>query len=97
MDKGRQFFLAIVVFVAIALVILVLIKNYWLKTILFIFDFGALLRVLYEIARPPGRKKKKTKKVCQADMVAELEMDMDGTVRTNVVPSKKKLKKKKEI
>jgi hypothetical protein len=96
MDKGRQFFLAIVIFVIIAFVILMLIENFWLKTVLFIFDFGALLRVLYEIARPPGRKKKKAKKVCQADMVAELEMDMDGTVRTNLVPSKKKLKKKKD-
>jgi hypothetical protein len=96
MDKGRQFFLAIVVFVVIAFIIFVLIKDFWLKTVLFIFDFGALLRVLYEIGRPPGRKKKKAIKVCQADMVAELEMDMDGTVRTNMVPSKKKVKKKKE-
>jgi uncharacterized membrane protein len=96
MDKGQQFFLAIVVFVVIAFIIFVLIQNFWLKTVFFILDFGALLRVLYEIARPPDRIKKKTKKVCQADMAAELEMNTDGTVTANMVPIKKMVKKKKE-
>jgi len=94
MDKGRQFFLAIVVFVMIAFVILILIKNFWSMTVFLVLDFVALLRVLYEIFRPPERKKRK--KVCQADMVAELEMNMDGTVRANMVPVKKKVRKKKE-
>jgi len=95
MDKGRQFFLAIVVFVVIAFIIFVLIQNFWLKTIFLILDFGALLRVLYEMFRPPERKTKKMDRVCQNDIVAELEMDMDGTVRKNLVPSGKKVRKKK--
>jgi len=94
MDKGRQFFLAIVVFVVIAFIIFVLIQNFWLKTVFLVLDFGALLRVLYEMFRPPEKKKRK-KKVCQTDIVAELEMDMDGTVRRNIVPTGKNVKKKK--
>jgi hypothetical protein len=95
MDKGRQFFLAIVVFVIIAFIIFVLIQNFWLKTVFLVLDFGALLRVLYEMFRPPQKMKKKMERVCQDDIVAELEMDMDGTVKRNFVPASKKVKKKK--
>lgn len=94
MDKGRQFFLAILVFVIIAFIIMFFFHNFWLKTVFLILDFGALMRVLYEIFRPPPVDKKQ--KVCQEDLAAELEMDMDGTVRRNMVPAKKKAKKKKK-
>ena len=89
MDKGRQFFLAIVVFVVIAFIIFVFIQDFWLKTVFFVLDFGALLKVLYEMFRPPERKKTKKDRVRQTDIVAELEMDMDGTVRRNIVAGKK--------
>lgn len=95
MDKGRQFFLAIVIFVVIAFIIFVFIQNFWLKTVFFVLDFGALLKVLYEMFRPPERKIRKKDRVYQTDIVAELEMDMDGTVRRNIVPARKKVKKKK--
>jgi hypothetical protein len=97
MDRGKRFVSAIAVFILIAIVILVFIQNIYLKGILLVLDFGAVLRVLYQIATP-REKEGKVVKVCNAKAVAELEVDMDGTVRQRIgrperIPKKKRAKK----
>jgi len=81
LNKSQQFMAAIIIFAFIAFVIYVLVQNFWLKTILFVLDFGALLRVLYSIAIPEERKKMKIiGSTCQATEVPELEVNPDGTI-----------------
>ena len=98
MNKSQQFMAAILIFIFIAFVIYVLVQNFWLKTILFVLDFGALLRVLYSIAIPEERKKMKIiGTTCQADVVPELVVNPDGTVRIDAMHPQKKAKKRKAI
>jgi hypothetical protein len=96
MDRGQRFVSAIAVFIFIAIVILVFIQNIYLKGILLVLDFGALLRVAYQIMTPV--REGKVVKVHKAKAVAELEVDMDGTVRQRIgrperIPKKKRARK----
>jgi hypothetical protein len=94
MDRGQRFVSAIAVFICIAIVILVLIQNVFLKGILLVLDFGAVLRVLYQIVTP-REKEGKVVKVCNDKAVAELEVDMDGAVRQGIGRPERRHKKKR--
>jgi hypothetical protein len=93
MDRGYKFVSALGVFMFIAIVILVFIQNTYLKGILLVLDFGALLRVVYQIMTP--LREGKVVKVHNAKAVAELEVDMDGTVRQRISRPERISKKKR--
>ena len=96
MDRGQRFFVAIALFFLIGLIILLFIKNIFLQGLLLIFAFGALLRVLYEIAIPPERKRAPGQ-ACETRIVPELEVDMDGTVRQGFAKPTKDRKARKAV
>jgi hypothetical protein len=96
MDRGQRFFVAIALFLLIAFIINLFINNIFVRGILLVFAFGALLRVLYQIAVPPERKRAKGH-ACEMRIVPELEVDMDGTVRQGVVPRTKCRKTRKAV